>query len=214
MTNERHLARDLLITTVLLVVSGLLAWGLSWWMYISELHSGFRLYGPKLSLVSMAVVIGVPVFGLLRWVMAALFKSVRSYVAVHRFPSVLWWFFAIAFFITLLSPGGGVHGSALKVVAKNDLTQIVSGLRNYKTEYGDFPQGTNAQITTALRGDNVRNIRFMDIPVRSINPQREFIDPWGTPYKIIVSGTESPRAYSFGKNKIDENGNGDDVKSW
>lgn len=212
MTNERHLAKDLLITALLLAATALIVWWVIVKVLIPGPWAGFMPWAPAwFMLGGSAVAIGVPAFWILRLIFAAIFKSIRAYVKAHRFPRILWVLAIIAFLLVESVPGSRVKINALKVVAKNDLTQIVDGLRNYKTEYGDFPRGTNAEIAAKLRGDNPRNIQFMDIVS---NPHGEFIDPWGMPYQIGVSSTGTPWAYSFGKNKIDEYGNGDDVKSW
>jgi len=55
-------------------------------------------------------------------------------------------------------------------------------LRDYAVALGGNPVGTNAEITAALRGDNLKQLK-LDIPEgSSVNPGGELCDPWGTPW--------------------------------
>ena len=108
----------------------------------------------------------------------------------------------------------GVMNSAKKTQAKNDLTQIVTAVHAYYTEYGKYPVpvgnsddgyvigGTGASsgtILTALRGSdpalNPRQIVFISPPdakdqtnsrsgIKSSDGQ--FYDPWGMPYAMSI----------------------------
>ncbi|MEP7015840.1 MAG: prepilin-type N-terminal cleavage/methylation domain-containing protein [Verrucomicrobiota bacterium] len=107
----------------------------------------------------------------------------------------------------------GALDRAKKVQAKNDLTQIVTAINAFYTEYGKYPVVTDdtpitnsGDVFYALRavsnganaGDatNPRRIVFMNVPdVRDITKPRagigidgQFYDPWGTPYKIAIDG--------------------------
>lgn len=54
--------------------------------------------------------------------------------------------------------------------------------RDYATSLGGNPVGTNAEITAALRGDNLKQLR-LDLPAGStVSPDGELCDPWGTPW--------------------------------
>jgi len=103
----------------------------------------------------------------------------------------------------------GAQDQAKKVQAKNDLTQIVTAVTAYYTEYGKYPVATddtpitnNANLFNALRGVdtsdavNPRKIVFVTLPdvkdtahPRSgIGTDGQFYDPWGTAYKIAIDG--------------------------
>ncbi|HST29893.1 MAG TPA: prepilin-type N-terminal cleavage/methylation domain-containing protein [Chthoniobacterales bacterium] len=105
---------------------------------------------------------------------------------------------------------------AKKVQAKNDLTQIVTAVTAFYTEYGKYPltpttpadtnygiSTTNDKLFNELRNsgamtDNTRGIVFMSPPnVRnSTNPRSgvagtgsnagQYFDPWGTPYFVRI----------------------------
>lgn len=94
---------------------------------------------------------------------------------------------------------------------------LVTALSGFVTENGRAPTGTASQIAALLRGENVggQNPRRLDYVVArfsEMNPDGEFIDPWRTPYRIQTE--PQPRAYSCGPNRQDENGAGDDIRSW
>jgi len=80
-----------------------------------------------------------------------------------------------------------------------------------------FPQGSWAEIAAILRGQNVggqnpKQLDYIVARIHGMNAAGEFIDPWGTPYRI---STESGvRVYSCGPNRADEKGGGDDIASW
>src|SRR5437773_7998877 len=110
-----------------------------------------------------------------------------------------------------------VYERARKTQAKNDLTQIVTAVNAFYTEYGKYPLATSDAYITAttrpsnadlfytlraqplgLNGSNVANPRqivyispriFDTIPARSaIGSDGHFYDPWGTPYRVAIDG--------------------------
>jgi type II secretory pathway pseudopilin PulG len=108
----------------------------------------------------------------------------------------------------------GVQDRAKKVQAKNDLTQIVTAVNAYYTEYGTYPLATNdnplantgdlfytlrAIPTGANASDatNPRRIVFISPPDAKdqASPRSgikmadgQWYDPWGTIYKIAIDG--------------------------
>ncbi len=102
----------------------------------------------------------------------------------------------------------------LKARAKNDVVYLRIAMRAYLTEYGEAQRGGNSRLMQILLGDNPKGIVFIDPNKKQISEEGRFIDPWGSPYVFGFSTRSVPFAYSPGKNKIDEGGNGDDIKSW
>ena len=107
---------------------------------------------------------------------------------------------------------------AKKVQAKNDLTQIVTAVNAYYTEYGKYPIATTenaltstetADLFNTLRAigtsgganagnaQNARQIVFMtppnvkdaSNPRSGISSDGQFYDPWGKPYQIAMDAT-------------------------
>ena len=58
---------------------------------------------------------------------------------------------------------------------------------------------------------NAKQLSYIEARSREINPSGEFVDPWGNPYRIVM--TPDPFIYSCGRNRIDEQGGGDDITS-
>ena len=113
----------------------------------------------------------------------------------------------------------GVLERARKTQAKNDLTQIVTAVNGYYTEYGKYPVATddstlpsNADLFFTLRAvdagvanagnaANPRRIVFIQPPdskagkkagVDSVTTSPTFgawFDPWGSQYQIRIDGT-------------------------
>ena len=107
----------------------------------------------------------------------------------------------------------GVLERAKKLQAKNDLTQIVTAVNAFYTEYGRYPLVTddtpianNSDLLYTLRGVanganvgnavNTRQIVFISPaedtsqtnPKGKIGSTGQFYDPWGQPYKIVIDG--------------------------
>jgi prepilin-type N-terminal cleavage/methylation domain-containing protein len=123
----------------------------------------------------------------------------------------------IAILMALLFPAfRGVQDQAKTTQAKNDLTQIVTAVNAYYTEYGKYPMtfdtaditldglnnNTNDKLFNGLRGQdstvNPKNVVFIAPPaVKDDNNPRsgisglngQYFDPWGKPYIIRMDTT-------------------------
>ena len=97
----------------------------------------------------------------------------------------------------LLYPG--IHADDERVYRIDHETAVIRvALAQYKTEFGAFPSGDSRAICRALSGNNPKSIRFIEL--RSVTPDGDFLDQWGTPYKIYYSG-DQPLVRSAGPNK-------------
>jgi hypothetical protein len=73
--------------------------------------------------------------------------------------------------------------------------------RDFATGLGGNPVGTNAEITAALRGDNLKQLK-LDLPQDStINPAGELCDPWGTPWFFHQLSRTKMEIRSAGKDR-------------
>jgi len=70
-----------------------------------------------------------------------------------------------------------------------DIQNLFDGLQQYKEHVGTYPTGSNAQLVKALRGQNPKNIIILVSRKNELNAKGEFIDPWGTPFRIYFSDT-------------------------
>lgn len=64
-----------------------------------------------------------------------------------------------------------------------DMSGIITAMRAYKLEIGEYPAGDNPRVMKALRGENPKKIVFFEIKQSSISESGEFVDPWGTAYR-------------------------------
>jgi hypothetical protein len=63
---------------------------------------------------------------------------------------------------------------------RDAVDQVELTLRDYAVALGGNPVGTNAEITAALLGDNLKQIK-LELPAGStVNAMGELCDPWGT----------------------------------
>ena len=63
-----------------------------------------------------------------------------------------------------------------------ELDQVQLALRDFRTVHGENPVGTNAEITRALMGDNLKQMKLPVPPGSQLNAAGELCDRWGTPY--------------------------------
>ena len=107
----------------------------------------------------------------------------------------------------------GVLDRAKKVQAKNDVTQVVTAVNAFYTEYGKYPIVTddtpianNSDLMYTLRGVslganasntvNTRQIVFISPgedtsqpnPKGKVGSTGQYCDPWGQAYKIVIDG--------------------------
>jgi hypothetical protein len=88
-------------------------------------------------------------------------------------------------------PGSATEIPATAEDISEDLSAVDSTIRNFQAVHGENPIGSNAEITAALLGNNLKQIK-LEVPAGSrLNSEGEMCDRWGTPYFFHqVSGTE------------------------
>jgi hypothetical protein len=71
------------------------------------------------------------------------------------------------------------------------LENMRTTIRQYGARYGGNPVGNNSEITSALSGDNPKQINFLKQDGNRLNANGELVDPWGSPYFFHqISGQE------------------------
>ena len=65
---------------------------------------------------------------------------------------------------------------------RTELEDLQVTFRDFRTVLGENPIGTNAEITHALVGNNLKQVRATIPPGSSINADGELCDRWQTPY--------------------------------
>lgn len=66
--------------------------------------------------------------------------------------------------------------------ARQVLDNIHFALRDYRAAMGGNPVGTNAEITSSLLGNNLKQVKVPLPDGSTVNGSGEMCDPWGTPY--------------------------------
>ena len=99
--------------------------------------------------------------------------------------------------------------TARHVKAIGDEQQLVTALKAFQSEYGQLPSGKSGEIFDALRGNNPKKIVFVEYDASSTSSRGEFLDPWGTPYRVYVSA-DTVLIRSAGPNKVFDAGTATD----
>lgn len=115
-----------------------------------------------------------------------------------------------------LFPKVGCREDSKSVRARIDCNQLGLALKAHALEYGALPQGAPAQVLGVICDDNPRKIPFFEPRLDQLSRSGEYLDPWGSPYRIVISQKNGPRVYSIGKDRVDDGGRpeSDDVVSW
>jgi hypothetical protein len=82
----------------------------------------------------------------------------------------------------LTSPHPPTENPVTLLDISEDLSAVDSAIRNFHAVLGENPVGSNAEITSALLGNNLKQIK-LEIPAGSqLNSEGQMCDRWGTPY--------------------------------
>ena len=68
------------------------------------------------------------------------------------------------------------------VEVRGEIENVQFAVRDYRTAMGENPVGNNAEITKALVGDNLKQVKIPIPTGSSVNANGELCDRWGTPY--------------------------------
>jgi hypothetical protein len=117
---------------------------------------------------------------------------------------------AVAVIGFLIIPPGGSIEAARHALAENEVNNISLAIDSFYKEYNSFPQGSYKDITSTLSGKNNKGIIFLELPSHSLGPNKEYLDPWGTPYQICYSASSHPHVFSLGRRLRDSS---DDIQN-
>ena len=65
---------------------------------------------------------------------------------------------------------------------RDEIDNVQFALRDFRSVLGENPVGNNAEITKALTGDNLKQVKIPIPQGSSVNANGEMCDRWGTPY--------------------------------
>ena len=106
-------------------------------------------------------------------------------------------------------------------IAETQVGIIVSRLEEYKLAVGEYPTeeqgGIKALLTKPTFEDETLGGKWAGPYIK----KKQLKDPWGEElgYEVIAAeddgaSGETVHVWSYGPNKTDDNGDGDDIKSW
>ena len=73
---------------------------------------------------------------------------------------------------------------------ETEVAQLQLSVRDFRAAFGSNPVGNNAEVTSALLGQNPRRASFLDRSEVKLNEQGELLDRWGYPYFFhAITGT-------------------------
>jgi len=145
-----------------------------------------------------------------------------------------------------------VDEHAKRIEARKTCVTIDQAVHSYYDEFGKLPGNGDddktivtagpgaAKVIGLLYGDNVKQIRFIELPTAtdgkggitfdSAGKPEAILDPWGNPYHVVIDydyddtlpnpfGAGKLRGrrvvtFSYGPNGTNDAGKGDDIKSW
>jgi hypothetical protein len=123
--------------------------------------------------------------------------------------------------LAVLAVGGAIAMSRGNAMAKLDpntarfqeqAESLILGLQQYKEFMGQFPTGSNAEITRAINGQGDKRVLILVGRKGEVSPKGEIVDPWGTPIQIFYSH-DGVMIRSAGANKVfeDSKASSDDI---
>ncbi len=82
-----------------------------------------------------------------------------------------------------------------------DASDLLLGLQQYKEFTGQYPSGSNLDISKALSGQSIAKVFILAVRKSDHNQKGEIVDPWGTPIQFYMSGN-SILIRSAGPNQV------------
>jgi hypothetical protein len=165
--------------------------------------------------LSVMFVGGIAVSLLYGWMLCGLFRPFfrREGVMAERLVRMLPGFMALGLAIYV---GVSTVRASLPNDERNairDIRGLESLMQFYSLTHRPRPKGDAANKLSVLLSVNVhRHGRHLKVDSARLGSDGVYRDPWGSPYAF--GWNERPWAYSFGPNRIDEGGKGDDISNW
>lgn len=100
------------------------------------------------------------------------------------------------------SPGDPLAADADRRAASIDADKVSLMLRDYRTQMGENPVGTNAEIMKAVMGGNSKGAILGPPEGQSLDGKGELLDRWGTPYFFHQLSRSSMEIRSAGPDRV------------
>jgi type II secretory pathway pseudopilin PulG len=87
---------------------------------------------------------------------------------------------------------------------------VLNAIRSYQSEMLAYPTGSGSKVIRQLQGSNPKQRNFIETSSIAFNSLREWVDPWGTPFTLVVDPNGGGRISSAGPNR--QFGDADDLE--
>jgi hypothetical protein len=109
--------------------------------------------------------------------------------------------FFVVLLLAMLTPVHSYGGASKIVMCRIELSDLRTALNAYHDKYSTYPTGENSNIVSALAGENLQKIVFLNFGRTSEHPN-EMVDPWEMPYQIQFFQQTNFIIRSAGKTKF------------
>jgi hypothetical protein len=86
---------------------------------------------------------------------------------------------------------------------QTDAENLITGLQQYKEFVGEYPKGSQVEISRALSGQTEKKVLILATGKNKKNAKGEIIDPWGMPLQFYFAHN-GVMIRSAGPNKVFE----------
>ncbi len=148
--------------------------------------------------------------------------SVRAFTLVEILVVIA----IITMLVGLLMTGGiSAKKKANEFQTETMIASLETALSLYHTDFGAYPDSGIDNLVDLLTDSSAYNgnpswqgpyLSLKDKDTRGSLPNQSVVDPWGSDYHYTLESSPPPayKIWSSGPNMTDENGGGDDIKSW
>ena len=92
----------------------------------------------------------------------------------------------LGYFLSLL--GSNASPARPPLFQQQYLKPAVIALRAYSGDMHALPSGDTRTVLRALTGENAQGVRYLDPPGEGLSAEGDWLDPWGHPIRIFISG--------------------------
>jgi hypothetical protein len=97
--------------------------------------------------------------------------------------------------------GHGIDKGTTIKLSRMQMYQLALAMEGFREKFGTYPTGDTAAVLRALRGTNSEKMVFLSVSSNSVDSAGRLLDPWGTPFEIVVTSTNRVLIRCAGKNK-------------
>ena len=94
-------------------------------------------------------------------------------------------------------------GDKKVAVAEEHTIDLLAAVMSYHAEFGEYPTGSDLEISQKLRGENPTRKVFAALGSVFVSEEGGFVDPWGRAYRFaVLPNKDLFHVYSLGPNRL------------